>query len=670
MLQKLRDRTQSLGFKIIVAALVFALAFFGFGAFNVFAPGDPEIASVNGDGITRGMLEVETERQRRRIMLQLGDEVGPDAIDPLALQQAALEQLIVRSLLEQATDDLGLRASQAQVDETVASDPNFQVDGRFNESLYRRGISALGYSAPEYLQEMAALLRVNQLHQAVVETAVLPLWETRLLTGLMNQRRDIAYLPFTVEHFSAGVAIEPDEVRTYYDEHTAEFMTGEAVDVEYLELSWQALLDDPAIEVDEESVRSEYEVDKANAGGEELRSSSHILLQVTDERDDGRAMAQLREIRGRIESGESFADLAREYSEDPGSSAAGGELGSVGEGMFDPEFERVLWGLEEDGQISEPVKTQFGYHLIRLDGIEIQTFPAFEELRADIEERLTEAAARELFKDRVRELDNLAFEMNDSLDAIAETLDLEKHRAEGVTRESGAGIFVNAELREALFEADVLIDGNNSAALEYVEGRAVVSRCAGAPSTGDQAVCGGRTGNRRVAHRKGGARSAARRQERCPATYPRRRQRYRGGRCPWSRLGDVRTRGPDRHSPARRSAVGRFRAAEAGRRRQKRGRGEPRRGRGGAGNGDAHRRRRPCRGIRRRAGNPALLLCLPGRHPGLRGPAGRAGCRGGCRASLTAPLKPPGPTAASGSGYSTGRSPCWPISCGGFTATP
>ena len=476
MLQKLRDRTQSLGFKIIVAALVFALAFFGFGAFNVFAPGDPEVASVNGDGITRGMLEVETERQRRRIMLQLGDEVGPDAIDPLALQQAALEQLIVRSLLEQATDDLGLRASQAQVDETVASDPNFQVDGRFNESLYRRGISALGYSAPEYLQEMAALLRVNQLHQAVVETAVLPLWETRLLTGLMNQRRDIAYLPFTVEHFSAGVAIEPGEVRTYYDEHTAEFMTGESVDVEYLELSWQALLDDPAIEVDEESVRSEYEVDKANAGGEELRSSSHILLQVTDERDDGRAMAQLREIRGRIESGESFADLAREYSEDPGSSAAGGELGSVGEGMFDPEFERVLWGLEEDGQISEPVKTQFGYHLIRLDGIEIQTFPAFEELRADIEERLTEAAARELFKDRVRELDNLAFEMNDSLDAIAETLDLEKHRAEGVTRESGAGIFVNAELREALFEADVLIDGNNSAALEYVEGRAVVSR--------------------------------------------------------------------------------------------------------------------------------------------------------------------------------------------------
>ena len=476
MLQKLRDRTQSMGFKIIVAVLVFALAFFGFGAFNVFTPGDPEVASVNGEEITRNMVEVETERQRRRILLQLGDEMDPEAIDPLALQQASLEQLIVRTLLDQAIDELGLQASQSQVDEIVASDPNFQVDGRFNENLYRRGVSALGYSAPEYLEELAALLRLNQLSQAIADTAVLPPWETRLLNGLMNQARDIAYLPFTVEHFSEGVEIAPDEARIYYDEHEAEFMTDEAVDVAYLELSWQALLDDPGIDIDEARVRSEYEADKANAGGEELRGSSHILLQVTDERSDEQARNQLNDFRERIESGESFANLAREYSEDPGSQAAGGELGSVGKGIFDPDFEQVLWDLEEDGQLSEPVKTQFGYHLIRLDGVEIRPYPSFEEVQADIEQRLLEAQARALFKDRVRELDNLAFEMNDALDGIAETLELEQRRTGGVTRESGEGIFVNAELRDALFQADVLLDGNNSPAVEYADGRAVVAR--------------------------------------------------------------------------------------------------------------------------------------------------------------------------------------------------
>ena len=476
MLQKLRDRTQRTGFKIIVALLVFALAFFGFGAFNVFAPGDPEIASVNGDEITQGMLEVEAERQRRRLMLQLGDELDPETIDPLALQAAALEQLVGRKLLEQAIDDLGLSASQSQVDEIVTSDPNFQIDGTFNENLYRRGVSALGYSAPQYLDEMATLLSLDQLRETITNTTLLPLWEIRLLNGLMNQRRDIAYLPFTVENFSEGIEIGPEEVQTYYDEHQAEFETEEAVDVAYVELTWQALRDDPGIEIDEETVRGEYETSKANAPSEEQRASSHILLRITEERGEEQTLAQLGELRERIESGEAFADLARDYSEDPGSAAAGGELGSVGKGIFVPEFEQVLWSLAAVGELSAPVKTEFGYHLIRLDGIEIEPYPSFEEQRADIEGTLRDAAAREMFKDRIRELDNLAFELSDSLDGIAQELDLEQKAVAGITRTSGEDIFVNAGLRDVLFETDVLLDGNNSAAVEYGDGRAVVAR--------------------------------------------------------------------------------------------------------------------------------------------------------------------------------------------------
>ncbi len=476
MLQRLRDRTQSLGFKIVIGVLVFALAFFGFGAFNVFAPGDPEVASVNGTEITRGMVEVEAERRRRLILLQLGDQADPDTMDPLVLQQSALEQLIERALINDTVDDLGLKATKNLIDETVTSDPNFQVDEQFNENLYRRGVSALGYSAAEYLQEIGARLRINQLRDAVVDTAVLPLWETRLLNGLMNQQRDIAYLPFTVEQFSEGITIAEEEVETHYQEHQAAFMTEEAVDIAYLEMTWQMLLDDPAIEIDAAALLSEYETDKENAGSDEQRSSSHILLRTSEERNEEQAKNLLNDLRARIESGGSFAELAREYSEDPGSATNGGELGSVGKGIFDPEFERALWQLEENGQLSEPVKSQFGYHLIRLDGIEIKPYPSFDEQREGIEERLRETAARELFKDRLRELDNLAFEMNDSLSGIAEALDLEQHNLEGVTRDAGEGIFVEAELRAALFAPDVLQDGNNTPAVEYGDGRALVAR--------------------------------------------------------------------------------------------------------------------------------------------------------------------------------------------------
>ena len=476
MLQRLRDRTQSLGFKIVIGVLVFALAFFGFGAFNVFAPGDPELASVNGEEITRGMVEVEAERQRRRLMLQLGDELDPETIDPLALQRSAMDQLITRTLFNQAVDDLGLEATQTLIDDTVASDPNFQVDGAFNENLYRRGVAALGYSAPEYLREIGTLLRVNQLREVVAVTAVLPLWELRLLNGLMNQQRDIAYLPFTVERFSEGVAIAEEELETHYAEHQAAFMTEEAVDIAYLEMTWRMFLDDPTIEVDAATLLREYEADKENAGSDEQRDSSHILLRVTDERNDDQAVELLNDLRGRIDAGESFADLASEYSEDPGSATNGGALGSVGKGIFDPEFESALWALEEDGQLSEPVKSQFGYHLIRLDGVEINPYPSFDEQRAGIEERLRETAARELFKERLREFDNLAFEMSDSLDGIAEELGLEQRILADVTRDAGEGIFVNADLRAALFAPDVLEDGNNSPAVEYSDGRAVVAR--------------------------------------------------------------------------------------------------------------------------------------------------------------------------------------------------
>ena len=475
MLQRLRDRTQSFGFKIIVGLLVFALAFFGFGAFNVFAPGDPEIASVNGKEITRGMLEQEAERERRQLLMQSADGEPPD-MDPLALQGMALERLISRTLLDQALENLELKVSQAQLDRAITEDPNFQVDGKFNESLYRRGVQALGFSPPAYLEAMATQLAVNQLQDALADSAASTRWETRLLGRLLNQRRDIAYLPFTLERFSQGVSVADAEIETYYQEHQPDLMTEEAVDAAYLELAWDQLLDDPSIQVTEEALRDQYQADKAEAASAERRRSSHILLTVGDERSEQQALAELADFRARIEAGESFAELARAHSEDPGSAAAGGDLGAVGKGVFVPEFEQALWGLAEQGELSAPVKTQFGYHLIRLDGIELDAYPAFEEVRADTEARWRGDAARELFQERLRELDNLAFEMHDSLDDIGSQLGLGLKRAARVTRTDGPGIFANAALRDALFQPDALEGGNNTPAVEYEEHRAVVGR--------------------------------------------------------------------------------------------------------------------------------------------------------------------------------------------------
>lgn len=475
MLQKLRDQTQSFGFKIVVGVLVFALAFFGFGAFNIFAPGDPTIASVNGEEITQGVLLEEAERQRRRLMAELGDAAEADSLDPLMIQNQALEGLITRSLLNQIVDDLGLAASSARVDAAVLADPGFQVDGEFNQDFYRRALSASGYTPAAYLADLASRLSINQLRLALFDTALAADWESSQFVRLMDQRRDLAWLSFTVAHFSEQVQVEEADIELHYAEHEAEMMTEEKVDLAYVELRWEQLQDDPSIDVGEADLQREYEADKAAAADRERRRSSHILLRTGDERSEEEAVSLLEGFRERLLAGEPFAELAESRSEDPGSATVGGDLGFVGRGIFDPAFEEALWQLQE-GEISAPVKSAFGYHLIRLDGVEAEEYPDFSEQKDQIEQRLREREARDLFADLVRELDNLAFEESDSLTGLEEAFGLERQTLEGVTRDGGAGPFAAPELREAVFAPDVLNDGNNTAAIEHGDGRVVVAR--------------------------------------------------------------------------------------------------------------------------------------------------------------------------------------------------
>jgi peptidyl-prolyl cis-trans isomerase D len=271
------------------------------------------------------------------------------------------------------------------------------------------------------------------------------------------------------------VEVSEDDVRVRYEENLLDYMTEEMVDVDYVELTVDGLINDPAIEVTEDDVIAGYEAEKASALGGEQRDSRHILLQITEDRSAEEAIAELEVLKSRIEAGEDFAELAQEFSEDPGSAAVGGDLGPVSKGLFAPEFEEALWALEE-GEISDPVQTDFGVHLIELKEVTLSEFPPLEEMRAEIETGLRRAEAQRLFLERVRELDNLAFEQPENLEGISAALGLEIRTAEGISRSTGSGIFGNVTLRDSVFTPEVLDQGFNSPAIEYLENRAVVSR--------------------------------------------------------------------------------------------------------------------------------------------------------------------------------------------------
>ena len=477
MLQRMRDGAQSLGARIMVGIIVVVLTVFGFGAFNLFAVGEPVAAVVDGEEITEAALEAETERRRRNLLAQLGEDADPALIDTQALRSATLDGLIQRTLLAQFAGDLDVAVSDAHLSREITANPEFQVDGAFDEDRFRATLASAGFSPLSYQERVAADERLTQVTGAIADTALVADREVRDAARVLLQRRDIAYLPVLSEPFIAAVELADEEIEARYESELDRYRTPETVDVEYVRLSFAAVMAEQ--EVTEAELRTafdEAERDRLAAGDTARRRGAHILLEVGDERSEEEAVALLNATRAEVEAGADFADKARALSEDAGSAAAGGDLGLAERDAFVEPFADALWELEP-GTMSAPVVTEFGVHLITLLEIETVPAPTFEASRDALAETVKRQRAAEGFDERMRLMDEIAFEESDTLAGISETMGLAIATTAGITRDAGQGPFTDDALRQALFQPDVLVEGYNSPAIRVGED-AVVARVA------------------------------------------------------------------------------------------------------------------------------------------------------------------------------------------------
>ena len=476
MLQEMRDRTDSLFFKIIVGALIFVLCAFGFGAFNFFSNPDPSAASVNGDDIKRSELDQMAERRRQQLLAQLGENVDPDLLDVTALRGSTLDMLVEQKLLEQASDDIGLNVSDYQIDKALTSDENFQIDGVFDANTYRMLLANNGLTPVGYRQITADALVQQQLSQGFSGAPVLYDWELDQAAALFGQFRDIAYL--TIDKAAAEEAIEvaDEDIEAYFEANSPDFMTDETLSIEYVRQSLSGLVKNSDYVPSEEDLRADYDAGASDFEPEERRRGVHILVEVNDDRDVAEATQMIEDARRRLDNGETFASLATELSDDQGSKINGGDLGFATRGVYVGPFEEALFSLGLS-QVSEPVVTQFGVHLIRLEESELTSYPTFEEQRPVLESQLKRAAAATALDDLVRDMDEVARESN-ALDELVSEFDLTIQTAEGISRNSGAGVFSDVTLRNAAFDTEVLDDGFNSAAIRTADDAVIVLRVA------------------------------------------------------------------------------------------------------------------------------------------------------------------------------------------------
>ena len=465
MLQKIRDNLQGTIAKVIVGIIIVPFAVFGIEAF--FTGGEPKVATVGAEVITQRELDQAIELQRRRLVGSTEENVDPAELEDAKLRGPVLDSLIERKLLGQVASRSGFRVGDAMIDRIILDDQSFQDNGKFSQERFQGILASNGLTPSYYRNLLREELLINQVLGGVATSDFSTEAEIREVARITQQSVDVRYLTVPLESAGTPPDVPADRVAAYFESNKAEFRTPESVALDYIELRIEDLYQN----VSEEEAKAEYERRRADYKDAEERHAAHIMISSLD---DEKAKARLLELRGRIEKGEDFATVAREASEDVGSAQEGGDLGYSGGDAFPAEFEQALAALKP-GEVSDPLRTDSGWHLVKLLDVRAKEAPSLAELRPAIEAELQKKASKPLFVEKSEQLADLTFNSEGLADA-AKTLGLPVKQGPVMSRRGGEGVFSDSRVINAGFSEDVLKSGQNSEIIELEDGHAVVVR--------------------------------------------------------------------------------------------------------------------------------------------------------------------------------------------------
>ncbi|MGG7650422.1 SurA N-terminal domain-containing protein [Pseudomonas sp. ES4] len=468
MLQNIRDNSQGWIAKTIIGIIVVLMAFTGIEAIFQATTNSQDAAKVNGEEISQNELSQAVDMQRRQLMQQLGKDFDASLLDEKMLRESALKGLIDRKLLLQGAENSKFAFSETALDQVILQTPEFQVDGKFSPERFDQVIRQLGYSRMQFRQMLAQEMLIGQLRAGLAGSGFVTDAQVLAFARLEKQTRDFASLNVKAE--PAAVKLTDDEVKAYYDEHAKEFMTPDQVVIDYVELKKASFFDQ--VSVKDEDLQAAYQKEIANLS--EQRRAAHILIEVNDKVTEAQAKAKIEEIQARLAKGEKFEALAKEFSQDPGSASNGGDLGYAGPGVYDPAFETALYALAKD-QVSAPIRTDFGFHLIKLLGVEAPEVPTFASLKDKLTRELKTQQVEQRFVEATKQLEDSSFEASD-LAQPAQDLKLTVHTSKPFGREGGEGVAANRAVITAAFSPEVLDEGANSTAIELDPETVIVLR--------------------------------------------------------------------------------------------------------------------------------------------------------------------------------------------------
>jgi len=473
MLQNIRDRLSGPIVWFVIGLICIPFAFWGIESFRGGTT-DPIVAKVGEHEITQAEFRKGYEQRYQQLQQMLGDNFNPAMIDQARFRKNVLDDMVQEQVLRQYAHQAGYRASDAAVFSYLSSVPAFQENGKFSAQVYRDLLQRRGLQPQGFEGQLRESLVTDQLRESIAESAFVSDEEARLARRISGQTRDIGMAVLPIARFQQQAKVSDEDIAARYESNKASYMAPERLKISYLDLDLEKMPKGANPGADVLKVAYDAEKDTRFTSTEERRAR-HILIAFGA--DKAAAKSKIEKLAEQLKGGADFADLAKQNSDDTGSKTLGGDLGWVKRGMMTKSFEDSLYALKS-GEISEPVESEFGWHLIKLDELKAPTVRAFEDpaVQAELLELYQAREAQKRFQEQSDKLEQLAFENPTSLAPVAQALGLKVESTDWFTRAGGAGILGEEAVKTAAFSPEVLTDNENSKPLSVGPTRVVVLR--------------------------------------------------------------------------------------------------------------------------------------------------------------------------------------------------
>jgi len=469
MFEFIRNNQKIMQF-VLLLFIAPAFALFGLEGYNTVSADANALAIVGDYPISQEEFDQVKRERIEEARAQSGDNFDPKVFESPEINRQLLDTLVLQYMLQQSVQNQYLTASDKALAEDIARTPLFQVDGKFDLETYKRELAARGLTPAQHEANVRFGLARNQVLDPVLRASFFPETLKTQLDDVQLAGRVVRVKNIDLAPYAAQVEVSDEQVASYYESNKAQFMAAQRADVEYVVLSPETIKS--KIEVSDADIAAYYEQNKARFSTPEERRARHILMDAEKEgasADDLKVAAEKVLAELKANPGK-FAELAKQYSIDPGSAAQGGDLGFFSKGAMVPEFEQAVF-TQKKNELSGLVKSQFGYHIIEVTDIRGGEVQTLDEVKAQISDEIKGQKMTAQYADAQGRFAELVYEGGQSFDNVVQELGLSTQSYSGLTQQApnAPEVLNDAKVMAEIFSTDSVENKNNTKAVQVGE---------------------------------------------------------------------------------------------------------------------------------------------------------------------------------------------------------